>query len=415
MSEENQEHPNKGYKDLKVFISFVIVIIIAAWFSKNLQTNLKTPVRNVNTSPAPFESKNFPLRSKQERAIWNAIYDNNHSTLALLLHNQNDYFDQDNEKINYSKVGSALLEAKIELPTVQLMYTYGLNLNDLKEVEISWDVQSLLEEHNITIKDVDLIYLPTDIQEEIIQHDLDLGYYRNKNIDEYYIVLLAKRLPSNTVLSTLKWLLEHGYEPEPTALGYLFTELIERDDLDVNATLVEQYAKYGLHFTSSKKDNMVHNDYNSFTALQALFYSGRMDDNDLLMALKEQGMSINSEGFFNHNLMYQLCHAEDDLVEAHEQGVANLIKAGLILTYRDDLQSCSKRRLRLIQKLANGKAPPRVQELKNRAEPSLSYKVDRMFANPIFMVYFAIAMLILLSVIAIVVLVMVVKAVKKKV
>jgi len=135
----------------------------------------------------------------------------------------------------------------------------------------------------------------------------------------------------------------------------------------------------------------------------------------LLMALKEQGMSINSEGFFNHNLMYQLCHADDKLVEAHEQGVANLIKAGLILTYRDDLQSCSKRRLRLIQKLANGKAPPRVQELKNRAEPSLSYKVDRMFANPIFMVYFAIAMLILLSVIAIVVLVMVVKAVKKKV
>jgi len=404
---------NKTIKT-KALISLAIFIIVAVWFAYGLRVALDDLPPKRYTIPFSFENKEYPMRSEHERKIWQAIYDNNLSTLPILLHNRVDYFDQDNEKVNYSKVGLALLQGEIKLPTIQLMYEHGLDLNDLKEVEISWDAQGLLKEHNITVRDVDLVYLPKNVQEKILQQDLDLDYYRYKNIDEYYIVLLAKKLPTDTILPTLQWLLEHTYTPEPTALGYLFSELIERKDITVDAALVKQYVKYGLHFTSSEKDNSVHDDYNSYAALRALFYSGRIDDNTLLLTLKEQDMSINSLDFFGYNLTYQLCSVKDDFIEQHEQGVANLIQGGLILTNRDSLSECSKPRLRLIQKLSNGKAPSRVQTLLSRPEPSLDYKLNRLANNPIFLSYFALAMLVLFTVVAVGVLIMIAKALKKK-
>ena len=413
MSEENTPSSKTKSKDAKALISLAVFVIAAVWFSYGIRVALEDQAPKRYSAPLSFERAGYLMRSEHERKIWQAVYDNNLSTLPTLLHNKIDYFDQDNEKINYSKVGTALLQGKITLPTLQLMYKYGLDLNDLKEVKISWSAQILLKEYNITVKDVDLVYLPKGIQEKILQQDLDLDYYRYKSIDEYYIVLLAKRLPTDTILPTLQWLLEHYYTPEPTALGYLFAELIERKDITVDVALVEQYVKYGLHFTLSEKNNSVHDEYNSYAALSALFYSGRMDDNALLMTLKEHGMSINSLDFFGYNLTYPLCSVKDDFIEQHEQGVKNLIKGGLILTNRDSLSECSKRRLRLIQKLSNGKAPKRVQTLLSRPEPSLDYKLNRLANNPIFLSYFALAMLVLFTVVAVGVIIMIAKALKK--
>ena len=88
-----QEH-KQNYSDLKVLITFVVVIVIAIWFSINLRSNLDNPIQNLTTKPAVFESKIYPMRSKSEKEIWHAIYDNNTSLLATLLQGQKQYFEK---------------------------------------------------------------------------------------------------------------------------------------------------------------------------------------------------------------------------------------------------------------------------------------------------------------------------------
>lgn len=384
MALEKEKHKRKSDNSIVglLVLLFVVLAVLTSFISREGMPQIEA--ENALSEKEPTVEL-FPMRSSEEKHIWKAVYDNNLSALSTLLDNNTHYFGQDDEKINYSKLGEAFLNSLVSSQTVNYMYQHGLKLNDLKPVAISWEAKQFFEDNDINVTNLDAVYLPQDIQTKLAEYDLDLSYYRNKNIDEYYIAELAEKLPSERVVQTLLWLLDHGYEPEPTALGYMFAKLLERKDIMIDASLVQKFSKRGLRFSMSEKDNMVHKKYNAYVAIVALFFTGRMDDNSLISALREQGMLINSSNYSDRTILSSICHADDDIVEAHEQGIINLLNQGLVVGGKS-LEGCPKNRLVLLKELGNAKSSQSLEYYLARPEKSTMSKIQSGINSPMGMV-----------------------------
>ena len=389
----------------------VILVVLGSFINRNNTPYLDDKPLSLQKQPSVEQ---YAMRSSEEKRIWKAVYDNNLSVLSVLLNNSPHYFEQDDEKINYSKLGTAFLNRVVSFQTVKSMYQYGLKLNDLKPVTISWEAKQFFKENDINVTNLDPVYLPQDVQNQMAEYDLDLNYYCNKNIDEYYLAELAENLPSTCVTQTLLWLLDHGYEPEPTALGYMFAKLLERKDIVLNASTVEEFARRGLRFSMYEKGIYTRKEYNAYAAISALFFSGRMDDNSLVSALREQGMLINSSNYFGRSVVSNICSADEDIIEAHEQGIINLLNQGLVVGGKS-LEGCPKDRLALLKELGNGKSSQSLEHHLSVKESSTLHKIERGLSTPMgaaFLLYLGVP--VLLFILLITILILFVRSANKK-
>ena len=116
------------------------------------------------------------LTTNENDIILNAIRNNNIKKLGQLLKGKVNYFSRDDEKILYSKIGQDFLFRDIDLDTIKFMYNHGLNLNDLKEIRVSYSVERLLKSNNIQNTDIDFKFdkNKNEKEDKIIESEKDI-------------------------------------------------------------------------------------------------------------------------------------------------------------------------------------------------------------------------------------------------
>ena len=277
-----------------------------------------------------------------DKNISNAIYDNDIETLRALLIDKEDYFGADDQKLFYSELGYNFFIGVIELDTLKFLHTYGLNLNDLRSVEVAYKVAPLLLKHGIELKHGDLAMLPPELRSIIEAKDLDLEYYDESSRNGYYGEYLANNLSAKEAVETILWILDNGYQAKKLELGFSLATLLARQDVEVSVADIAHLKKRGLKLYSSYDNRRLHNELNSYAVLNAMVLSGKMDDMALLKALQDVGMNIYSLNFFEYGPLHSLCVSRDSsFIKAHKQGLENLAALNITIQGKD-LSSCYK-------------------------------------------------------------------------
>ncbi len=316
-----------------------------------------------------------------EKAIWYALYANDTKALIVALDKRYDYFSEDDEKIAYSKVGEAFKNGVISLESVKIMHHYGLDLNDLKAVELSWEMYRFLKDRNIDPEDKDIRAFSPQLQEAIKDADMDLMYYRYKRSDDYYLSQLAKKLPAKSVLETLFYLLENGYHPKPLVLGYVMAALLNRETISITPQVVQKFKALGLKLVE-RHEPAVYPDTESYLVLQALTYH-HLNNIPLIQALQDTGLDVNALDYFNYHIIYHLCsHLSDTQFTEKKKGIQYLLDAELILAHKD-LESCSRDEIKQLLEMDRGTYKENLMWYQNQTEPSLSYQINQLLYNPI--------------------------------
>ena len=195
-----------------------------------------------------------------EKSVWKALYSDDHQLLERLLVDDKAFFDNDEKRVGFSKIGQGFIHGDISLSTLKVMHQHGFDLNDLKPVKVSFSVQEIIREFGVDKSNVDIEKLPTALQQQLRKRS-DLTYYDDRNYDPYYLERFAKyRSPHNT-MANVTWLLENGYTSKPIALGYVLAEFIAREDYHVTPDDVETLHSFGMLISMEKKENMIHRNY----------------------------------------------------------------------------------------------------------------------------------------------------------
>ncbi len=277
-----------------------------------------------------------------DKNISNAIYDNNVEKLRTLLIDKNNYFGADDQKLFYSQLGYNFFIGVIQPKTLKFLHAYGLDLNDLRSVEVGYKVAPLLLKHGIELKKGDLAMLPPKVRSIIEARDLDLEYYDEKSHDYYYSEYLASNLSAQEVVETILWMLDNGYKPKRLELGFCLAKLLKRQDVKVSVSDIAHFKKCGLKLYNRYNNDRLHNKLSSYAVLDAMILSGKMDDMALLKALVDVGMNLSSVNFFGYGPFHSICVSRDSsFIKAHKQGFENLTRLNFFLQSKD-LGDCYK-------------------------------------------------------------------------